>query len=186
MKWLNEPPSWRMDGDELVIVTGDKTDFWQRTFYGFRHDNGHFRYQQASGDFTASATFTADYRALYDQAGLMIRFSSECWIKAGVEFVHGKCNVGCVLTRGGVSDWSIGPGVSASDPISLRLHRKGDDICVQWAPSGGTYDTLRLGHLSPEAEAMAGVMTCSPTRAGLVTRFSNFSTGPLIDFADEV
>jgi uncharacterized protein len=187
LNWLNEPPSWREENGELSVITGDRTDFWQRTFYGFQHDNGHFRYQTLTGDFTASVSFLADYQALYDQAGLMIRFAPDCWLKAGVEFVHGRCTLGSVITRG-ASDWAIGPIVDRTIPIRLRLSRKGADICLQWASTseGSNFETLRLAYLSPNADAMVGPMTCSPTRAGLETRFTQFSVGDLVDFSEAV
>jgi regulation of enolase protein 1 (concanavalin A-like superfamily) len=42
MTWLNEPPFWAVEGADLVVRSGARTDFWQGTFYGFRRDNGHF------------------------------------------------------------------------------------------------------------------------------------------------
>ena len=30
-------------------MSGDKTDFWRETFYGFVHDNGHFYYREVAG-----------------------------------------------------------------------------------------------------------------------------------------
>lgn len=50
MKWLNEPREWKAQGGNLSFVTEDKTDFWQKTFYGFHHDNGHFYYRAVEGD----------------------------------------------------------------------------------------------------------------------------------------
>ena len=187
MSWLNEPPQWTETGGGLDIVTGAETDFWQETHYGFRHDNGHFRYRLVSGDFTAETVFSARYESLYDQAGLMIRFSERCWLKAGVEFVHGRCTIGTVLTRI-KSDWAIGPVVATDRPIRLRLTRRDDTVCVQWGygDAEAPFETLRLGALSSEAEAMIGPMTCSPTRAGLVARFTDFRILPPVDFAAEV
>ena len=44
MEWLNEPPSWREEGGVLSISTGEKTDFWRTTHYGFIRDDGHLRF----------------------------------------------------------------------------------------------------------------------------------------------
>ena len=54
--WRNEPPSFEQHGDRLVLRTGAETDFWNNTFYGFRHDNGHFLATEVSGDFSAETT----------------------------------------------------------------------------------------------------------------------------------
>ena len=67
--WLNEPAVHSGDEHKLKLVTGDKTDFWQRTFYGFERDNGHAYLAPISGDFSATVVIRGDYRELYDQAG---------------------------------------------------------------------------------------------------------------------
>jgi regulation of enolase protein 1 (concanavalin A-like superfamily) len=64
--WRNEPPFWQRDGEVLTVRTSKETDFWNNTFYGFKHVNGHFLAERVSGDFTIEAEFSADYRALYD------------------------------------------------------------------------------------------------------------------------
>lgn len=184
MKWLNEPRQWRAEGQNLSLVTEDKTDFWQTTFYGFRHDNGHFYYREAEGDFTAEVVFRADYETLYDQAGLMLRSSELHWLKAGVEFAHGRAMLGAVLTHE-VSDWAIGPEVSPTARIHLRLTCKGGAVCVQWAKEG-KFQTLRLGPFTAKGPLMVGPMACSPTRAGLKAYFEDFRIGPPVDFANEV
>lgn len=184
MKWLNEPREWKAEGGNLSLVTEDKTDFWQVTFNGWRNDNGHFHYSDAAGDFTAEVKFTADYKAHYDQAGLMLRLGPQDWIKAGVEFAHGHCLLSSVYTRG-LSDWAIGPKVSAADLIHLRITRKGTAICVQCA-AGKEFQTLRLCMFAEERDVMIGPMACSPTRDGLKVSFEDFKIGAAIDFTKEV
>src|SRR5260221_628087 len=102
MQWLNEPPVWKADDGRLRVVSGAKTDFWRITHYGFVRDNGHFYYEQKTGDFTAQVKIEAKYEALYDQAGIMIRSNAANWIKAGIEYTEGlphfsDCKVGKAL-----------------------------------------------------------------------------------------
>lgn len=181
MDWLNEPPHWWAEGEVLHITTGDKTDFWRETHYGFIRDDGHFRFERREGDFTAEVTFAGDYRELYDQAGLMLRLDESHWIKGGVEFVHGKRLLSCVVTRT-ASDWSIVPAFEAPDPLRLRLSRQSSAVRVEWGPpDGGHFETLRLAYF-PAADPVAiGPMCCSPQRAGFEARFSNFRIGPVME-----
>ena len=37
--WLNKSESCFIDSEAVVIKTTPKTDFWQRSYYGFRNDN---------------------------------------------------------------------------------------------------------------------------------------------------
>jgi uncharacterized protein len=176
MEWLNEPPRWSEQGGTLAVVTAAKTDFWRTTHYGFVRDSGHFRFDRVSGDFTAEVTVTGDYRKLYDQAGLMLRLDVEHWLKAGVEYVEGRRMLSAVVTRT-FSDWSTAPAFEAPDPLRLRLSRHGGAVRVEWASAKG-FEMLRLAYL-PEraAPALVGPMCCSPERAGLEARFSDFRIG---------
>ncbi|MFO1067130.1 MAG: DUF1349 domain-containing protein [Geminicoccaceae bacterium] len=187
MQWINEPARWQAADGGLELTTDDKTDFWQGTYYGWHNDTGHVWGKPVSGDFTAEVTFSAAYEGHYDQAGLMLRFGPRSWVKAGVEYAHGDCLLSTVITRE-LSDWSVGPHISVSDHITIRLTRVGLAVCVQWKPAGSdrAFATLRLGALSDAADGLVGPMACSPTRAGLVARFRDFRVTPPVDFAGGV
>ena len=79
------------------------------TFYGFKNGNGHLFAHRVQGDFSAVAEFAADYRNLYDQAGLMIYIDDRTWLKAGTEFTDGAPHFSVVTTREDQSDWSMMP-----------------------------------------------------------------------------
>ena len=49
--WFNEPFSYQ-SGAGLTITTRSQTDFWQRTHYGFRRDDGHCLLTDVAGDFS--------------------------------------------------------------------------------------------------------------------------------------
>lgn len=38
-RWLNPPQQFEVTNERLIIRTEPKTDFWQRTYYGFQNDN---------------------------------------------------------------------------------------------------------------------------------------------------
>ena len=178
--WLNEPADWRGDPSALRLRTGDTTDFWRKTFYGFVRDNGHAYLRPVSGDFTASAVVLGEYEALYDQAGLFLRLDETCWIKAGIEFTDGLMHFSVVVTNG-VSDWSVIPLRDArpADPVSVRLTRHDDAVRVQFAVGASPWQMARLCPF-PAADAAIGVMACSPQRAGFVAQFRNISVRPPI------
>ena len=99
MKWTKESPlDWVVNkpcevsiDDEtgvIVIETEEETDFWQNTHYNFQRDDGHFLGQTVADgqDFVFQATVSFEPNAQYDQAGVMVRVSESCWLKASVEF----------------------------------------------------------------------------------------------------
>ena len=40
---LNPPPDRSLTAEALTVQTGEHTDFWRDTRYGFRRDSGHGR-----------------------------------------------------------------------------------------------------------------------------------------------
>jgi uncharacterized protein len=173
LKWLNPPAFWEIDrGHSRLLLKPDcSTDFWQQTHYGFRADNGHFLYAEVSGDAIATAGIHIHPAHQYDQAGLMVRFSADCWLKASNEFEpKGPSHLGAVVTNYGFSDWSLqnfpyGERLS----FSLRVRRQGMDLLVEHAATKiGPWCPMRICHLHSSSEPLAeiGVYACSPQKAG--------------------
>lgn len=174
MIWLNEPPEWCVKDESLLIRTADNTDFWQTTFYGFEHDNGHFLYREAAGDFTMQVTFSGKYQALYDQAGLMLRVDEKNWLKTGIEFTDEEIHLSVVLTRE-FSDWSVMNLANYDSSLALRLTRHGSAIRVQYLDENNNWRLIRLAYLDMPESCQAGIMCCSPTREGFEVEFREFS-----------
>lgn len=172
-RWLNPPPySDEADG-VLTLRTGKETDYWNNTFYGFKHDNGHFRATEVSGDFSLEVSFSADYRALYDQAGAMVRVDDDNWLKCGIEFTDGAAHFSVVVTRDDQSDWSVRPfPLPSGNAVSLRVSRHAEALRVQVLGPDGTWQLVRLCYLRMGETIEAGPMACSPTSEGLEVRFT--------------
>ena len=181
MEWLNEPPSWREEGGVLSISTGEKTDFWRTTHYGFIRDDGHLRFADVKGDFTAELSFLGTYEELYDQAGMMVRIDERNWLKAGIEFVGGRQMLSVVVTRD-FSDWSTALAPTDAGWVSLRISRHGGTMRVEWMLPGSrpSFALLRLTYLPPAPVVKVGPMCCSPQRGGFAVKFRDLSIGPPI------
>jgi regulation of enolase protein 1 (concanavalin A-like superfamily) len=174
-RWINPPPHSSREAGALRVSTGLETDFWNNTFYGFRHRNGHFLARDVTGDFSLTLTFSAAYTRLYDQAGAMLRVDDDNWLKCGVEFTDGQKHFSVVVTRDDQSDWSVMPLAGAVEaPVTLRLTRHGEALRVQVA-DGGSYRLVRLAYLRMGASVEAGPMCCSPTGEGLEVDFSRIA-----------
>jgi regulation of enolase protein 1 (concanavalin A-like superfamily) len=174
--WLNPPPIWHRTAEALALETGDRTDFWRDTLYGFRRDNGHALLVPVAGDFTVHVTFEGDFEALYDQAGIMVRQDETHWIKAGVEFSDGIPNMSVVVTRS-ASDWSTVALADTAKSHRLRLTRTGGAVVVQFRNGANRWQLMRVANF-PEGPASVGPMACSPERGGFRARFTEFTVGP--------
>lgn len=173
MEWYNEPPSWDLDGKNLSVYSAPKTDFWRKTHSGAVEDNGHFYYEEVSGDFIAEVQVTGEYSALYDQAGLMLRVSNENWLKCGIEFFEGAKNMSAVVTRD-FSDWSLVPLVSNPPRLWLRVSRDGNTATVNYSLDGVSFSMFRQAFLPMGDRDQVGVMCASPTGNGFQVTFDDF------------
>lgn len=179
-RWINPPLAESRHGDTLRVTTGRDTDFWNNTFYGFRHGNGHFLAADVSGDFSLTLKFSAPYTRLYDQAGAMIRVDDDNWLKCGVEFTDGAKHFSVVVTRDDQSDWSVMPLDGAvGAPVTLRVTRHSEALRVQ-VEDGGSFRLVRLAFLRMGESVEAGPMCCSPTGEGLEVTFHSVQFGPPI------
>ncbi|MEV0681086.1 DUF1349 domain-containing protein [Actinosynnema sp. NPDC050436] len=168
-QWFNEPPSWSL-ADVLRVETAPDTDFWRSTHYGFVRDTGHLLGVPLTGDFTLTASFTADYAAQYDQAGIALRVDERNWIKAGVELVDDEFQVSAVVTRD-FSDWSVVPATRPTR-VSISATREGDAVTVRYGLGDAEPTTmLRLAYSPPGVGTLAGVAAAAPTGPGFTARF---------------
>jgi hypothetical protein len=170
MTWLNEPASSQRSGDQLIVRSRPKTDFWRKTFYGYITDNGHFFHLSADGDFTFEARVNGQYAALYDQAGLMVRLDAENWMKCGTEFFDGQRHASVVFTRD-FSDWSTMPDLSNSEPVWWRAIRKKDSIETHCSLDGKNFTAIRQGYFPPGTKVGVGIMCAAPEGPGFEAVF---------------
>jgi regulation of enolase protein 1 (concanavalin A-like superfamily) len=178
-RWLNEPRHWRLDS-ALEMSTEPDTDYWQRTHYGFRRDNGHFFYTNIEGDFTFSAAFESAPNAQYDQCGLMCRAGSETWIKCSTEYETSELSrLGSVVTNLGFSDWATQDIGGLPAMIRYKLDRRGDDFLISWSADRREWHQMRIAHLHEcPARLEVGLYACSPTGPGFTCRVPEMTIGP--------
>lgn len=177
-RWLNEPSSWSAREGSLTLRTDERTDFWQKTFYGFQRDSGHAYLRPVTGDFAATVRFRGRYETLYDQAGMMLRIGADGWVKTGIEYTDGLMHFSVVLTNP-QSDWSVIPLPEATpdDTVGVSLSRHGEALHIRYAVGTAPWKLARLAPFSA-ADAQVGVTACSPERAGFEVTFSDLSIGP--------
>ncbi|HWA45408.1 MAG TPA: DUF1349 domain-containing protein [Hypericibacter adhaerens] len=176
-RWINEPAHWRLEGGRLRVTTDDHTDFWRETHYGFTRDNGHFFGCPTGPGFTADLRVRAQYRELYDQAGIMVRLDATHWVKAGIELTDGRPHLGSVLTLG-QSDWATGPFEGDASDFWIRASVSEGVLKLQASADGKQWPTLRLCPFPVTPSYQVGPFCCTPERQGLDVEFSAFRVGP--------
>ena len=176
LSWFCEPRNHHLEGERLVVEPEAGTDFWQRTHYGFRADNGHFLRRAARGNFVLTTKVTCFPRHQYDQAGLMLRVSQDCWLKTSVELEPDEphSRLGAVVTNGGYSDWSTQPIDKARDTFWFRIRAETTAVIVDSSLDGEHWEQIRMAYLAERDAAIdveCGLYACSPKGAGFRAEF---------------
>jgi regulation of enolase protein 1 (concanavalin A-like superfamily) len=175
-KWFFRPSKFSIDNGKVIISTDPKTDFWQRTYYGFRNDNAHVLYNTTGEQyfsFTVKAHF--NYSVLYDQCGIVIYQDSDNWAKAGIEF-HDQNNMwlGSVVTNNGYSDWASIDIDSKINTMWYRLSRHESDFLIENSVDGIAFKQMRIFHLFKGGEKINfGLLACSPGDSSFNATFTD-------------
>ena len=180
MQWFNEPKKWEIKNNSLTMNVTPQSDYWRISHYGFTVDDAPFLYSTYGGEFEAKVKISGDYKARFDQSGLMLRIDAQNYIKAGVEFVDGKFNLSTVVTHK-TSDWSV---IVLEKPIPyvwIKAVRRLDAVEIFYSYDDKEYVLMRNAWLQDNTPVMVGVIGASPDGKGFSAKFENFSVTYLPD-----
>ena len=128
----------------------------------------------------------------YDQAGLMVRYSNDCWLKTSMEYEpvdeHHPTpfnRLGSVVTNNGFSDWATQDYplsevslvrtlklIVQANRMELRIRKLGPDFIVEWRDPekpNAFWAQMRMARLvkdTPDAKLQIGLYCASPIDAG--------------------
>ncbi len=172
--WIHEPKEYTI-GEKITIKTEPVTDFWQRTYYGFRNDNAPallMKTKEKYFSFIVRTDFDSHHR--FDQCGVVLYQNSDNWIKASIEFENAEYQrLGSVVTNLGYSDWATTDIPAEQKFMYYRLSRRESDFCVENSLDGVHFKQMRIAHLFEGAdEIQLGVYACSPENSSFTAVFS--------------
>lgn len=180
MQWFNEPAKWSIQNNSLKVAVTPQTDYWRISHYGFTVDDAPFYYATYGGEFEVKVKLTGQYKARFDQMGLMIRIDQQHYIKTGVEFVDGKFNISTVVTNK-TSDWSVMPLEKAPPFVWVKAIRRLDAVEIFFSYDDKTYTMTRNAPLKDNTPVMVGLMSASPDGQGFEATFEQFTVTHLPD-----
>ena len=181
--WINKPNTFEITDTTLRIITDPGSDFWQRTYYGFKNDNAHAFVMPVMDDqfsFTVKTEFAPE--KLFDQCGIVIYQNSDNWVKASVEFDNEEFSrLGSVVTNLGYSDWASVDVDPKLTTMYYRLSRRGQDFLIEYSENGEPYKQMRILHMHEKIESSnIGVYACSPLESTIKAEFSQLNFGDCV------
>ena len=180
MTWFNEPSQWEIKDKKLTMMVTPQSDYWRISHYGFTVDDAPFYYTTYGGEFETKVKITGDYKARFDQMGLMLRVDAQNYIKAGVEFVDGKFNLSTVVTHK-TSDWSVITLEKAPPFVWIKAVRRLDAVEVFYSFDDKEYIMMRNAYLQDNTPVQVGLMAACPDGNGFKAIFENFTVKHLPD-----
>ncbi len=187
--WLNPPNTWEITQGSLTFTTEPETDFWQRTYYGFRNDNAHaFLTTVDEETFSFAVRVAWTYQTLFDQCGIVLYQDANNWCKASAEYDNPAFSrLGSVVTNLGYSDWATTDIDSAITHMVYRLSRRGQDFLIENSLDGKHFQQMRVFHMHTPLEAVCiGVYACSPLQSSFEAEYSEFHLGECLWEAHEI
>ncbi|PTT26674.1 DUF1349 domain-containing protein [Chryseobacterium sp. HMWF028] len=180
MTWFNEPEKWEIKNNSLSMFVTPQSDYWRVSHYGFTVDDAPFYYTTYGGEFEAKVKITGNYKARFDQMGLMLRTDKEHYIKAGVEFVDGKYNLSTAVTHN-KSDWSVITLDKTPPAVWIKAVRRLDAVEIFYSFDDKNYIMMRNAPLQDNTPVMVGLMAACPDGQGFNAVFENFKVKHLPD-----
>lgn len=180
MNWFNEPEKWEIKNNSLSMSVTPQSDYWRISHYGFTVDDAPFYYTTYGGEFEAKVKISGNYKARFDQMGLMLRTDKEHYIKAGIEFVDGKYNLSTVVTHG-TSDWSVITLDKIPSEVWIKAVRRLDAVEVFYSFDDKNYTMMRNAYLQDNTPVMVGLMAACPDGKGFTAVFEGFKVKHLPD-----
>ncbi|MBD5144910.1 MAG: DUF1349 domain-containing protein [Ruminococcus sp.] len=176
LKWTREPEKYNITEDSISIVTEPGTDLWQRTYYGFQHDNAPVLQMSANEKYFSFVVKTEfDSKRRFDQCGVIMYLDSDNWLKASIEYENERFQrLGSVATNHGYSDWASTDIDAAVKSMWYRFSRRGSDYCVECSEDGVNFKQMRICHMWEGAEEIHfGIYACSPEQSSFEAKFSH-------------
>jgi len=177
-EWINKPSKFDLENQRIIIKTEPNTDFWQRTYYGFRNDNAPallLETEEKYFSFTIKTDFNS--RKQFDQCGVIIYQDDNNWFKASVEYENEKYQrLGSVVTNNGFSDWATTDIEANIKSMYYRISRRESDYCIENSTDGKVFKQMRIFHLfKGDRKINFGLYACSPSKSSFEAIFSEIS-----------
>ena len=179
-QWINQPQHFTLSRESITITTESNTDLWQRTYYGFQHDNTPAILLTSDLNFSFTTKVSFNYQARFDQAGIMIYIDRDNWFKASIEYENTDMSrLGSVVTNQGYSDWAT-TDIPIITSIWYRLSRRNADFLIEHSFNGEEFKQMRIFHLSALGDTDATVAQLAPTEIfAQPVQFGIYACSPL-------
>jgi hypothetical protein len=178
LTWQHPPSSWKIDGDQnLIIVAGKKTNWYVSPAGDGTWDSSNRLLFKPADDFVLSAKVTVGIHSTWDAGGLVLYNSESVWAKFGIEETSYKIpTIVSVVTRA-VSDDNNSIAIDGGSAY-LKIAKAGSGIFFYESGDGHNWKIIRAFTLGAVPDLRVGFSSQSPIGKGCTTVFSHIEYEP--------
>lgn len=175
LSWLNPPKNYQVNDGVLEIEVAKGTDFFNNPEDSTIVGTAPFLYQQASGDFVATAVVQPDFSSQWNAVALLLYLDPENWIKFAFESSDATGpSIVSVVTKG-TSDDANGAVLDEHQTIWLTIARKGNNYAMHWSADGQNYSMARLTAMPVSPVVKIGIEAQSPVGEKALHKIHDFT-----------
>ena len=178
LRAVHRAEAWSLAGDDaLTLRAGPRTDWFIDPESGAVTSNAPALLMPTDGPWMLKARVSADHRAMYDAAVLVVWVSDDVWAKLCLELSpQGQVTVVSVVTRGTSDDCN---SVALGRPeVHLRISRLERAYAFHYSQDGVSWKLVRFFALGEKQRAEVGFLAQSPTGDGCTAEFRDIDFAP--------
>jgi hypothetical protein len=172
LRWENNPLSYSIKDNELIILAGEKTDMFRDPNVTYNTDNAPKLMFKADADFVLSAAIEHAFINKWDGGAIVIKSDSVNWIKFCFEKDYtGAKRVVSVVTRN-ISDDCNSVEIN-SNKVFYKVAKADNVITLYYSTDGESWFLVRHFQFETKSDFEVGFLAQSPTGSECEVRFSN-------------
>ncbi|MBS4063302.1 MAG: DUF1349 domain-containing protein [Chitinophagaceae bacterium] len=169
--WENQPLYFKVNGNNLIIKAGAKTDMFRDPNVTYNTDNAPKLLFRTSDDFVLVSRIEHSFTNKWDGGALVIKYDSLNWVKFCFEKDYkGTRRVVSVVTKN-ISDDCNSVSI-ASNAVWFKIAKAGNVITLYYSLNGFDWFLVRHFQFEPK-EVQVGFLAQSPTGENCTVTFSN-------------
>lgn len=171
LAWENNPISYSIKNDELIIEAGEKTDMFRDPNVTYNTDNAPKLMFTADEDFVLTTAIEQAFTDKWDGGAIVLKSDSINWVKFCFEKDYtGARRVVSVVTRN-ISDDANSIEVN-SNKVFFKMAKAGNVITLYCSADANSWYLVRHLQFDAKPGFKVGFLAQSPTGASCEVKFS--------------
>ena len=172
--WENKAKKFFIQGDNLTIEAGEKTDMFRDPNVAYNTDNAPKLLFDADEDFILSASIEHSFSSKWDGGAIVIRSDSLNWVKFCFEKDYtGARRVVSVVTKN-ISDDCNSAEIS-TNKVFYKVAKADNVITLYYSTNGLKWFLVRHFQFEGNSRLTVGFLAQSPTGKKCTVKFSNIT-----------